>query len=464
MHELPDGWEYRRVDQVGDVQLGRQRSPAMMTGPYMRPYLRVANVLDGYIDYSDVLEMNFAPHEAQTFNLQPGDVLLNEGQAIDLVGRCAIFDGPTGMCFQNTLLRFRPRTVLPKFAAAVFKHWLDHGEFRKITRQTTSIAHLGSTQFSAMRFPYAPLQEQQRITEILGSTDEQIKLSLRLLAKQEATLKSLEFAAIRDSISSSPMTIGEIIQNAPGGLIQTGPFGSQLHAYEYTESGVPVVMPQDMIGQLIAEEKIVRIRESKAQALSRHRMIPGDVVFGRRGDLSRCAVVAPEQEGWLCGTGCLLARLPSGPVRPEWLTLTYRNDVGQRQVLARAVGSTMVNLNTKIISDITIPVPDVEVQERTISALAIQRRVINQLSLEVDKLNIIKQGLMNDLLAGRVRVAALYLRVEFSWGSESLTAVARPFRFIVPSLLDGSAASAVRTTPSWRADSVGERPKVASPH
>ena len=141
-------------------------------------------------------------------------------------------------------------------------------------------------------------------------------------------------------------------------------------------------MPQDMIGQSITEEKIVRIRELKAQALSRHRMIPGDVVFGRRGDLSRCAVVAPDQEGWLCGTGCLLARLPDGPVRPEWLALTYRHDVGQRQVLARAVGSTMVNLNTKIISDITIAVPNVEEQERKISALAVHRKVITQLSLK----------------------------------------------------------------------------------
>ncbi len=155
--------ELEESDQVGDVQLGRQRSPAMMTGPYMRPYLRVANVLDGYIDYSDVLEMNFAPHEAETFGLLPGDILLNEGQDLDLVGRCAIFDGPSGMCFQNTQLRFRPRIVSTKFAAAVFKYWLDRGEFRKLTRQTTSIAHIGAGQFSGMLFPLAPLHEQYMI-------------------------------------------------------------------------------------------------------------------------------------------------------------------------------------------------------------------------------------------------------------------------------------------------------------
>lgn len=112
----------------------------------------------------------------------PGDILLNEGQALDLVGKYAIFDGAPGMCFQNTLLRFRPCSVLPKFAAAVFKYWLDQGVFRKHARQTTSIAHLGAGQFSSMLFPYIPLQEQHQISEILDSVEEQIRAEEQALA------------------------------------------------------------------------------------------------------------------------------------------------------------------------------------------------------------------------------------------------------------------------------------------
>ncbi len=81
-------------------------------------------------------------------------------------------------------------------------------------------------------------------------------------------------------------TLGEICA-AHGGLIQTGPFGSQLHARDYCDDGVPVVMPQDLSGQRIQTSKIARISESDAQRLQRHRMKQGDVVFSRRGDVGR---------------------------------------------------------------------------------------------------------------------------------------------------------------------------------
>ncbi len=81
------------VRESGDVQLGRQRAPKYQTGTSFRPYLRVANVFDGYIDYSDVLEMDFDERDFRTFRLEPGDILLNEGQSRELVGRCAVFDG-----------------------------------------------------------------------------------------------------------------------------------------------------------------------------------------------------------------------------------------------------------------------------------------------------------------------------------------------------------------------------------
>ena len=61
-------WPKVRIDEVGHVQAGRQRSPSIVAG-LMRPYLRVANVHDGYIDYHDVLEMPFSDAEFETFSL-----------------------------------------------------------------------------------------------------------------------------------------------------------------------------------------------------------------------------------------------------------------------------------------------------------------------------------------------------------------------------------------------------------
>src|ERR1019366_4280793 len=102
---IPKDWSGAPVASFDTVTLGRQRSPDQHSGRWTTPYLRVANVFDGFIDYSDVLEMDFTPAERNVFALKPGDILLNEGQSLELVGRSALFDGtPDTYCFQNTLV------------------------------------------------------------------------------------------------------------------------------------------------------------------------------------------------------------------------------------------------------------------------------------------------------------------------------------------------------------------------
>jgi type I restriction enzyme S subunit len=120
--ELPRGWCWASVTQTGQVQLGRQRAPKHQDGPYMRPYLRVANVFEDRIDTSDVLNMNFTPAEYETYHLEYGDILLNEGQSPELLGRPAIYRNEVpGACFQNTLIRFKAHEgIIPEYALTVF--------------------------------------------------------------------------------------------------------------------------------------------------------------------------------------------------------------------------------------------------------------------------------------------------------------------------------------------------------
>lgn len=162
---LPQAWEWKRVDELGELKLGRQRSPKNHAGPHMRPYLRVANVFEARIDTSDVLEMNFDPEEAERFLLKPNDILLNEGQSYELVGRPAIYRGEVpGACFQNTLIRFRPgSSVLPEYALVVFRAYMRIGRFRREAQQTTNIAHLSLGRLAQIEFPLPPLPEQKRI-------------------------------------------------------------------------------------------------------------------------------------------------------------------------------------------------------------------------------------------------------------------------------------------------------------
>lgn len=186
--ELPEGWCWGTVEQVGDVQLGRQRAPQHHTGPYMRPYLRVANVFEDRIDTSDILTMNFTPEEFQIYQLKFGDVLLNEGQSLELIGRPAIYrDEVPGACFQNTLIRFRAYSgLMAKHALTVFRVYLHSQRFQRIGKHTTNIAHLGAGRFAALEFPLPPLAEQE---QIVAEVEQRLSVITQLESIVEANLK-----------------------------------------------------------------------------------------------------------------------------------------------------------------------------------------------------------------------------------------------------------------------------------
>jgi len=164
--DCPQRWTWIRVSEAGDVKLGRQRSPKDHHGKNMVPYLRVANVHEDRLALVDVLEMNFTPEEQKTFALEPDDILLNEGQSYELVGRPAMYRGEISgiCCFQNTLIRFRSYSnVVPEYALIVFRNYLHNGRFRAHAQQTTNIAHLSAGRLKEIEFPLPPLAEQHRI-------------------------------------------------------------------------------------------------------------------------------------------------------------------------------------------------------------------------------------------------------------------------------------------------------------
>ncbi|MGH3218319.1 MAG: restriction endonuclease subunit S [Streptosporangiaceae bacterium] len=182
---LPASWNVMSVGDVGDVLLGRQRSPQQQRGRFLMPYLRVANVFDGHIDYTDVLTMNFTPREQEIYGLREGDLLLNEGQSLELVGRCAVYRGqPSFHCFQNTLVRYRcSAEMIPEFAYLTFKYWLITGRFMQVAKKTTSMAHLGASRFAAMPITLPPLNDQRSIVAIFAAIGDRIGLENAELAK-----------------------------------------------------------------------------------------------------------------------------------------------------------------------------------------------------------------------------------------------------------------------------------------
>lgn len=163
-------------------------------------------------------------------------------------------------------------------------------------------------------------------------------------------------------------TLGAICDMGAG-VIRTGPFGAQLHQHDYSEEGVPVVMPKDIVSGRISTSSIARISDEHVARLSQHKLHAGDIVYGRRGDIGRCALIREAEAGWLCGTGCLRIALGKGEVLPEYLFYYLSDPSVIAWIFSQAVGATMPNLNTGILRSIPVRYPQCEAYQRHIIAI-----------------------------------------------------------------------------------------------
>lgn len=166
-------------------------------------------------------------------------------------------------------------------------------------------------------------------------------------------------------MSWASVTLGEVSTN-----IQTGPFGSQLHQSDYSEGGVPVVMPKDLVDGHISEDSIARVSMSHVDRLRRHKIEVGDILYSRRGDVGRCAFATEVEQGWLCGTGCLRVTIDQSKAIPKFIFYQLQKAETIGWVEKHAVGSTMLNLNTSILGSVPIELPSMAEQQMIVHVLS----------------------------------------------------------------------------------------------
>jgi len=189
-----------------------------------------------------------------------------------------------------------------------------------------------------------------------------------------------------------------------GGTIQTGPFGSQLHASDYVESGIPVVMPKDIQGRRVDTATIARIRPEDVDRLKRHKLSFGDIVFSRRGDVERHALIGEREVGWLCGTGCLLVRPGPSFLSSAFLSLTLDAPRARQWLVQHAVGATMPNLNTSILGSVPVVLPDDKLLDTFESIVSATEAQLSQNSEMANTLCSLRDTLLPRLISGQLRV------------------------------------------------------------
>jgi len=146
----------------------------------------------------------------------------------------------------------------------------------------------------------------------------------------------------------------------------TGPFGSLISKGEYLTGGVPLVNPSHMHEGFIVEDRSIAVSPQKAESLKAYELSPGDIVFARRGNVGRNAIVQDHQRGWLCGTGSFFAKLHDDLCRP-FVQLVFNSREMRRYLVGSAVGATMVNLNQRVLLLAPMSIPPLAEQLRIVA-------------------------------------------------------------------------------------------------
>ena len=390
---LPNGWKQRKLTDIATVSFSTVDKKSKAD---QHPVL-LCNYMDVWKNARIHHGLDFMPSTASTaeferFRLQRDDVLITkDSETREEIAQPAIVEEiPENLVlgYHLALIRPKPDQAYGPFLAAQLAVPQFRSQFVRAAAGATRYGlKLESVESATVLLP--SLAEQRRIAKILNAVDDAIAATRTVIAQTRRLKSALLCDLLTHGLPgkhsrvtrcqgiSFPskwrmIRLGDVVID--DGL-QTGPFGGQLHASDYSNDGIPVVMPVNMGAGRISEQGIARVSPDHVLRLSKHKLMAGDIVFGRRGDIGRCALVTDQERGWICGTGCLRAR-PGKDVNPSYLIHYLSQQAVLQWLHDNAVGQTMLNLSTKILTALPIALPGFQ-EQKTIASLldAIDRQI-----------------------------------------------------------------------------------------
>lgn len=212
---LPRGWQWTTLRDIADIRggltKGRKRDPERLRKV---PYLRVANVQRGYLDLSEMKEIEATEQEIEDLALRRGDVLFNEGGDRDKLGRGWVWEGALPECIhQNHVFRARLSHGLiePKFVSH-YGNSCGRSYFAEQGQQTTNLASINIAKLGALPLPIPPLAEQRRIV-----AEVERLLAAAEITEQAVRAQLLRAGRLRQSVLRRAFE-GELLGAAKGDL------------------------------------------------------------------------------------------------------------------------------------------------------------------------------------------------------------------------------------------------------
>lgn len=409
-YEVPENWCWVKLEIVCSCPItdGTHKTPTYCEKVDGVPFVSAKDITSEYIDWSNVKYIVPDLHQELYKRLAPqkNDVLLAKNGTTGvaaLVEENAVFD----LYVTIAVLRPNVRIVLPQFLYRLINSPICKNQFdNHLTGIGVPNLHLRD--IKNISIPLPPIKEQQRIVERIEN------LFSKLDEAKEKVLDVIQLSEVRQLALINHVFTGELIgiidlQTIPlfdiVEEIKIGPFGSSLHKEDYIIDGIPVINPKHINKQEINPNKEVSITSEKAKELSAYTLKKNDIIMGRRGEMGRTAPVSQKEEGYICGTGSLIIRLKKG-FRAD----LYSQVLGSQSVInyleQNCVGSTMKNLNEKIVKQIPVPYFTEEQQGKLMfrfeSMLADEKQIFNKLRGIIDAIDMMKKSILAKAFRGEL--------------------------------------------------------------
>lgn len=424
---LPTHWDIRRLGQIGTFAKGRggSREDDIESGV---PCIRYGDLYKHYDMFIPSAHTFVSEGRSGSYSaLLQGDILFAlSGELITDIGKSAVSLIPGRATCGGDLAIFRATAQADPLFLGHSLGASDAVAQKSRAARGDIVVHISVSALQRLLVALPPREEQAAIAKYLGHANARVDRAIAVKRKLIALLEEQKQAVINQAVtrgldptvplrdSGIPWT-GQIPAHwdviptgAGSSLIQTGPFGSQLHADEYVDGGVPVINPSHISPSGIIAELAVSVHSDKADELSRHRLVEGDVIAARRGELGRCAVVESRESGWLCGTGSLIVRVRRDHLRPSYFQLVFSSQPAKEQLEAASIGATMANLNAQIVARLRIPIPPLDEQTRIVEHVASSRRVLaaatDRAKREIELLREFRTRLTADVVTGQLDV------------------------------------------------------------
>ena len=386
----------------------------------------------GVLKVSAVTSGNYRPEESKTLlpglkprpeiEVRPGDVIMCRANGVkELVGATAIVaDTPAGLMLSDKTLRLvpDPAQLHPKYLYYFLSSHQAKSQIARMASGSSGQNNISQRFIRSLTISLPFLVEQQRIAEILDSADANIAATQSWIGKLESVSAALAAARLAHLAANAPtiMQLSSVATVLSGVTLGSEPSGSGTVEIPYLR----VANVQDGYVDT-SEMKTIRILRSD---LAKYLLRKGDVLLTEGGDLDKLGrgtmwdARIPE---CICQNHIFRVRCDESRVLPGYLSLYIGSPMGKAYFLKIAKQTTnLASINSTQLKQMPLPIPSVGDQASLIELMASSQSKIETERQRLAQLQLLKQGLMDDLLTGRVRVTVLYLSAEFAVGGDAV--------------------------------------------